>query len=141
MDKAYLYDSTQTLIQNIVIQNVTENRPFKNAIHMLPASDMNMVQHLGRKSPTYVIKGFYRFINTVGQSWGYDEYYDEYYERGTILNPNDVLRSLYGTNGFFEFHTAYLDIPITPVYFKNVNFADRGKRPLEREFAIEAVER
>jgi hypothetical protein len=115
MPAAKLYDSNMVLIQNIIIQDVTKKTVSRNIVHDLATINQDIVQNMGRKLPVYVFKG----INYNATS--------------------DVLRSLPGSTGYFEFQSEAFNVPLTQIYFEKIDFKDKGERPVEREFILNAI--
>jgi hypothetical protein len=112
---AYLYNSGSIKLLNVIVVEVNEGFEYKNAILSLPLGNKDILQGLGLRNKRYRISGE---------------------ALSNLPTARTDLFLLNGTNGYIS--TAI--IPMTPVMFYNMEIVDKGGRPFEFKFQVEAVE-
>jgi len=97
------------------IENISEVKQARTAILELPAANFDIIQNLKLKNRRFKISGTILINMELGKQ---------------------ELRSIITSTGSLESDK----IPQTPIFYANVSFQDRGKRPTETAFDLDVVE-
>lgn len=115
----YIYDSSGNLLQNTCVNSISETRYSKFIVHSLPGMNNEIIQSMGSKNRIFRLEGV-----------------------SLSIDASTNLRSLIGTTGSIQVTNDYGHTLLsqTQVFYKDVDFQDKGSRPLERNFKLEVVE-
>jgi len=118
---ASLINASGSSIPNLVINEIKETKVTRNVILDVPAADRDIVQSMGNKNRRYAIDGW--AIQTGSNNL-------------PLQTARTDLQNLVGRTGSISSDI----ISQLQVLFLNVDIDDKGGRPLEFKFKIDAVE-
>ncbi len=101
------------------IERISEVKPHKTVIGELPTASLDYIQNLGAKNRTFVFSGGVSSAAGISQLRSLPGY------TGSITMTND-----YGISV----------IPLTQLFYINMDFTDDAKSPVTRKFTLNSVE-
>lgn len=117
---ASLINASGSTIPNLVVNEIKETKVTRNVILDVPAANQDIVQTMGNKNRRYVINGWAIFTGSSNP----------------LPTARNDLQYLVGRTGSISSDI----ITQLQVLFFDLDIDDKGGRPLEFKFSLEAVE-
>jgi hypothetical protein len=110
------------------IDDLTIGQSTKTSVVPIAGADVDVVQKMGASNKTFAVKGYVTVYDAAGTSGDSSV---EFLNKGLNFTG-----SIYWYSGTLK-QTL---IPTTVVFFQDLQWSDKGSRPLEREFTLSLVE-